>query len=191
MDDRANPRPRSNSAVRPYPCSLFAQIICIGSQSKLNSKESRRERLSTPRICTWTHYLRRSLLWILTQAIACARTLMFSTKVDTSAVSTDRLRRVSPVLGGPPAYRPGRATRDERRLHLRDSIVDAATRLSQRRDFHQRPTLWNLKSGPSGSAGLWPASGSASTGSPASREPCQVASAGAWPSPGRWSSSLT
>ena len=26
-----------------------------------------------------------------------------------------------------------------------DSIVDAATRLSQGRDFHQRPTLWNLK----------------------------------------------
>ena len=119
MDDRASPRPRSNSAVRSYPCSLFARIICIGSQSKLNSKESCRERRSTPRICAWTHYLRRSLLWILTQAIACARTLMFSTKVDTLVVSADRLRRVSPVSGRPSAHRPGRATRDERRLHLR------------------------------------------------------------------------
>ena len=144
MDDRASPRPRSNSAVRPYPCSLFAQIICIGSQSKLNSKESCRERRSTPRICAWTHYLRRSLLWIITQAIACARTLMFSTKVDTSVVSADRLRRVSPVSGRPPAHRPGRAPRDERRLHPRIRL-SMLQRGSHGRDFHQRPTLWNLK----------------------------------------------
>jgi ABC-type glutathione transport system ATPase component len=42
-----------------------------------------------------------------------------------------------------------------------------------------------------GFASLWPTSGSASTCSPASREPCQVASANAWPLPGRWSSSRT
>ena len=47
------------------------------------------------------------------------------------------------------------------------------------------------RSGPSGSARRWTMSGSASTCCPASREPCQVASASAWPSPGRWSSSRT
>ena len=69
-----------------------------------------------------TAHLRLDALFASTYSLKqsrAPRTLLSSTKVDTSAVSADRLRHASSVSGRPPAYRLGRATRDERRLHLR------------------------------------------------------------------------